>query len=822
MKLFGKDAKLTKIAQTIMDEDIDVLEEFFSKAKDINENIIITEHIEELPITLALAENRLNVLKWLLEKGANLNITGKPAIVVAASSCVTDVIELLIGAGADVNAKNVFNASPLHKASAYGEVGVIEKLLDRGADIHLKERSGKTSLYMAAEYGHANAIRALEQRGADVNARDNQGLSPLRCAMLQRKDNAAIELLKLGADIDESLLNGFSQKIKVAFFQTLTTSLEPDDLNKAIVENVYELILGPLRGRGTMQEASVQAKFAPALEEYNEKYERALKEFNQTIQEHINSSNPKELCDYIAKNPHLHFTPETTQNFQEKLTEEWMQYALHYCAHKGEIDVIQKLSNLGADVNTKDLKKITPIHVAAKAGNVSAVELLVDIGADVNAKDHQGATPLHVAAAIGKLGVIVELIKLGADIEATDSEGKNFIEVTPDIHGQVMCFKSLSDSLKPDDLNKAIIDKVYGFIVHQDTLLQGDIQHRLDSALEVYNAKHERPLKIFNLVIQGHINSSDSKGLCEHIAKNPHLHFTDETKQKLRSKLKKKGSVFFPLHYAVQEGKVDAIDKLIELGVKVDSLNNRKATALFVAVCNKNVGAIEKLCAHGADANVSIQGLGGSTLLYMAVLDGDIGTIRALLKNGADANVPDNDGATPLHLVAEKGQVAAIQLLLDHKANANIKNQGGDTPLHVAAQYGQVEAIQLLLDRGATIEAVDNSQMTPLHAAVGLGHVEAVKALLDHKANVNARSNTGSTPLHYAISEGDVGIIELLLAHGANARIQDQDGATPYDYAQSAGRGDAADVLQLALSESVATVELAGDGAAPYSDDLYC
>ena len=220
MKLFGKDAKLTKIAQTIMDEDIDVLEEFFSKAKDINENIIITEHIEELPITLALAENRLNVLKWLLEKGANLNITGKPAIVVAASSCVTDVIELLIGAGADVNAIDHVGKSAAHSAlyaakfdvirllvsNGYNlkddgvilrqavngrQFAAIDILLELGIDINLSKPDmvfpyNPTPVMVAAQNNDIATVKKLVQNGADVTIKDNYGFRPYTAALENR------------------------------------------------------------------------------------------------------------------------------------------------------------------------------------------------------------------------------------------------------------------------------------------------------------------------------------------------------------------------------------------------------------------------------------------------------------------------------------------------------------------------------------------------------------------------------------------------------------------------------------------------------------
>lgn len=135
MKLFGKDAKLTKIAQIIMDEDIDALEKAFLNKRNIDDNINITEYIDEPPIILALIENKLHVLKWLISNGANLNNKGKPAIVSAASNCSIETIEMLIQNGADVNAVNRVGKSAAHSALYSSRYDVISLLLSHGYDL---------------------------------------------------------------------------------------------------------------------------------------------------------------------------------------------------------------------------------------------------------------------------------------------------------------------------------------------------------------------------------------------------------------------------------------------------------------------------------------------------------------------------------------------------------------------------------------------------------------------------------------------------------------------------------------------------------------
>src|SRR6266851_8618446 len=48
-------------------------------------------------------------------------------------------------------------------------------------------------------------------------------------------------------------------------------------------------------------------------------------------------------------------------------------------------------------VHTTDSDGLTPLHHAAFGGNVNVVELLLRMGADVNATSAHGSTPLHMA-----------------------------------------------------------------------------------------------------------------------------------------------------------------------------------------------------------------------------------------------------------------------------------------------------------------------------------------------------------------------------------------------------------------------------------------
>jgi len=87
----------------------------------------------------------------------------------AAMAGHDDVVDLLLGAGADPDARvyDMTGATPLHIAAAAGHVAVIEVLAERGADLGARDaRRSATPLAWAHGAEHAEAAEALERRGA--------------------------------------------------------------------------------------------------------------------------------------------------------------------------------------------------------------------------------------------------------------------------------------------------------------------------------------------------------------------------------------------------------------------------------------------------------------------------------------------------------------------------------------------------------------------------------------------------------------------------------------------------------------------------------
>ncbi|MDI9409016.1 MAG: ankyrin repeat domain-containing protein [Candidatus Pacebacteria bacterium] len=112
---------------------------------------------------------------------------GETALIAAAASARTKEVELLILAGADIEAKDYQHWTPLFCAvNADERRGVIKDylkvakiLIDANADVNAIDKYGKSLLSFAIGTSNHEMIRLLIEKGANVNFKDKYGRTPL-------------------------------------------------------------------------------------------------------------------------------------------------------------------------------------------------------------------------------------------------------------------------------------------------------------------------------------------------------------------------------------------------------------------------------------------------------------------------------------------------------------------------------------------------------------------------------------------------------------------------------------------------------------------
>lgn len=156
--------------------------------------------------------SNLRSLNYLFQKGnypnvrielpqlyGNVVVTPLMAAIIGRSD---ESIRYLIARGADVNAKDSKNRTPLMLAAIY-HPRAVEQLIKAGANPTLQTGAG-TPLLVAARYQwvyfrspreiseNNNAVQMLLQHGARVDERDEEGRTPLMLVALEKRDSIAM------------------------------------------------------------------------------------------------------------------------------------------------------------------------------------------------------------------------------------------------------------------------------------------------------------------------------------------------------------------------------------------------------------------------------------------------------------------------------------------------------------------------------------------------------------------------------------------------------------------------------------------------------
>lgn len=160
---------------------------------------------------LAVAENNLEAVQLLIEHGANINAKNEYDQTPLHAASSKEMAAYLINKGANVNIQDNYGNSPLHWAAKHNHLGVLETLLSaKEVIVDIQNNDGDTPLSMAAHYGVPATINysynfhqsqrntlnkeltrdnlvCLEQlikKGADINHQNKKGYTPLLLAIL--------------------------------------------------------------------------------------------------------------------------------------------------------------------------------------------------------------------------------------------------------------------------------------------------------------------------------------------------------------------------------------------------------------------------------------------------------------------------------------------------------------------------------------------------------------------------------------------------------------------------------------------------------------
>ena len=332
-----------------------------------------------------------------------LSLTEQTAIQVDSEGGYVEIMQLLLSAGADVNAKNIFGQTALHIASYFSAENAIKVLLD--ADAHIDaEVDGITALHMAVFRGHNAAVQMLlnakegilpptvlhvaadtgnvetlslllqEKRLVDLSAKDSYGCSVLHTGSASGHLNVVKMLLAAGADVLSKGEDG-------------CTALKHASNNGHL--QVVETLL--------QAKADIEAPAGP---------DNRTPLISSSLQGHVAVVN-------ALLNAKANLAAHTDGGWT----------ALHCAASYGHMEVVKLLLEAKADLALQTSDGKTPLHVAVREGRTLVVEALLEAKASVNAVNHAGQTALCIASEMGSLEVLKLLLEAGAEVAVKDGQG---------------------------------------------------------------------------------------------------------------------------------------------------------------------------------------------------------------------------------------------------------------------------------------------------------------------------------------------------------------------------------------------------------------
>ncbi|MBA7699526.1 hypothetical protein ES703_108223 [subsurface metagenome] len=164
--------------------DIQQVKKFITAGSNINRE----DGLGDTPLIIAAGDNNYNIVKLLLEHGADPEIspytTACPALEIALHAKNFEIAKLLIEKGkASVKGtgkKRQYHPIYLHKLTGRNNYQAVKFLLQYGADVNEKQY-GETALHITAREGYIEIAKLLIQHGANLHAKttDSQNINDI-------------------------------------------------------------------------------------------------------------------------------------------------------------------------------------------------------------------------------------------------------------------------------------------------------------------------------------------------------------------------------------------------------------------------------------------------------------------------------------------------------------------------------------------------------------------------------------------------------------------------------------------------------------------
>jgi serine/threonine-protein phosphatase 6 regulatory ankyrin repeat subunit B len=543
------------------------------------------------PLQWAALNGRLETVRLLVQRGANIHATGylgRTALYYAAVNGHEEIVSLLLSQGARDDIADQDGRTPLAIAASGGHLGVVKILLQHtgGQGLEETDTGGRTALYYASENGHEEMVGYLLSQGARADITDSVGRSPFTWAAFMGHMGVAKMLVQHmeGQGLNETDKDGLTA------------------LHWAAIEGQEEMV-SYLLSQGAQADITDQEGITPFME--------------AAWKGHVG----------VAKMLLQHMGAEgLDETGKDGLT------ALHMAAIEGHEDIMAFLLSQGAQADTSDQEGITPFMDAAFGGNLSVVKMILQHmgGKGLDETDNEGWTAVYHAATEGHEEMVGYLLRKGAQAGITDSVGRSPFTWAA-MRGHLGVVKMLLQHTGGKGLNQTDDKGVTalhwaGFKGHEEI-----VTFLLSQGARADIADQNGMTPYMDAACKGHV------GVVKMILQHMGGKGLDETDIEGLT----------ALHWAAESGQEEMVGYLLSQGAQADIADQKGSTPLMDAACKGHVGVATVLLEHTEGQGLDQTDKNGWTALQWAAQKGHEKMVRALLLAGADATITDHWGRTP-------------------------------------------------------------------------------------------------------------------------------------------------------------------------------
>lgn len=419
----------------------------------------ISDNYKQRVSTAAAEAGHENVMRALLDSGIDPNdcVLGETLFRCAAKEGHAGMAHLLLERGARIDTQTTSNGTALQVAIIHRRTEVVELLVNRGADVNTTDLEGRTLLHLLLHRINGlsqltRLVTLLLQKGAKIEAKENLGYTPLHtCVPFTNKDvsGAVVILLlqhKADADPETSLgktaLHEAAQKgnftaaqallqqeanvnSKTTFgYETLHLASEEgyDDLVELLLNNGASVDARNAQGRTPLMFAK-GPKIAELLLGHGADIHALGHEERTALHSVSGYRNEATVEVLLERGADIHASDSDDGT------------PLHDAARSSQA-VVDVLLTCGADINARKKNNDTALHKAAKADLLATVQLLLEREAIVDARAERDETALHYTARYPEdaVGVAEALLKHGADVNAKNEDGETALSIALEEH----------------------------------------------------------------------------------------------------------------------------------------------------------------------------------------------------------------------------------------------------------------------------------------------------------------------------------------------------------------------------------------------------